>query len=850
VTSRLASLLVQEGTVSAKKMAEAFQRQVIYGGTLDTILLEMDIVDEATLIDALARASQLPTAGDLPSGESLQAAGASRWFPHSVCERFRAVPISLEGNVLRVLVTDPPDRKQLDELGYLLSLSVDPIIVPEHRFMQAVELVYKVPLPARFQSLTGKLRQRAPKVDPTLARVAEVAQSMKPVKLEPPANVVVGTPAKVETYDSALPTITMPTLSPELLQKPPEKPALEPEKPELPRERTIVSDVPMARAPITDEIPVPKRITLEMPLTGRVTQEFDVPRVDEEVQERVPDAPDAPSREMPEQPTPRLTMRQEASPVAQIAAELPARVRDEPNEPTALPLAEAVKLLEVAADRDNIFESVCRGARSLLDFVALFTVQGEQALGRLALSKGWASKDIVGRIAVPLDRPSSLQTTARSHAPFLGRLGDEPVSQEALHALGRKSPMPGVLVPIVLKERTVALLYGDAAGKALDAAVVGDLSSLAGAAARGFQRLILKQKGGEYSKAPGKAAKLSSAPSDEAKGGAWGAAKDPSAGKVKAAAAGGLAAAMGIKEPGVPRSSLHEMPTQQIRQLDQMLDMDALISSVLMSDERAKYSADALAALGERAALAVVARMPGPLKLARHALRGPTPPLAEHGPLLALVARFGKHALGPLLARLNDSSIDVRYYAALAVGELQAVEGVAPLGLRLFDPDTGVRGVAIEGLRRYGDIAEMRVLIESLRGELPGPDPLRQQFAAEALGTMRDAAAVPRLIELVKHDDAAVVLAARHALLDITKQDFGTSRWRWRSWWERHRGEPRVEWMLEGLGHSEAEVRESASEELRTISADNFGYHFDLPKREREEARKRWVDWWRTQKKN
>src|SRR5262249_61439319 len=67
MTSRLASLLVQDGLVSPKKMAEAFQRQVIYGGTLDTILLEMDVVDEGTLLDALGRASALPIAGDLPS---------------------------------------------------------------------------------------------------------------------------------------------------------------------------------------------------------------------------------------------------------------------------------------------------------------------------------------------------------------------------------------------------------------------------------------------------------------------------------------------------------------------------------------------------------------------------------------------------------------------------------------------------------------------------------------------------------------------------------------------------------------------------------------------------------------
>jgi Type II secretion system (T2SS), protein E, N-terminal domain/HEAT repeats/PBS lyase HEAT-like repeat len=799
VTSRLASLLVQENIVGAKKMAEAFQRQVIYGGTLDTILLEMDIIDEGALVEALGRASQLPTAGDLPSAEALQASGAARWFPHSVCERYRAVPISLDGNVLRVLVTDPPDRKQLDELGYMLSLSVDPIIVPEHRFMQAVELVYHVALPARFQSLSAKLRQRSATVpsmpavslDPTLAQVADVAAAMTAAAAEKKA-------------EANAPAVEPPD---EEAETPVEKPAAE-------TRRAVVTDVPM---------PV-----------GR--------------------APAAPEKELPEAPTPRLTTRQLSAPAAQIAVEVAARVRDEPAEPSALPFGEALSLLERAGDRDAIFESLCRGARSQLGFVALFTVQNEQALGRMALGQGWVAKEIVSRIVVPLDAPSPLSTTTRSLAPFLGRLGDEAASQSALEAMGRPHPTPALLAPVVLRERTVALLYGDNGGKPLDGAdtIVAGLSTLTAAAARAFQRLILKQKGGEYSKGPSSpSAKLGTPAAEHGGGvGAWRESSVEDTAKLRAAPAGGLAAAMGVKEQKqtpAPRSPIHELPTQQIRQLssDRLLDMDAIIASVLVGDDRSRYSADSLVALGEQGALAVVARMPGPLKLARHTLRGPTPPLAEHGPLLALVSKFGKTALGPLLARLNDASVEVRYYATLAVGELKAPEAAKALGLRLLDSDTGVRAVAIQGLARFGDGTELRVLMESLRGELPGPDPLRQEYAAEALGALRDPQAVPRLIELVKHPDASVVLAARHALTEITKQDFGTSRWRWRSWWERHRNEPRLEWMLEGLGHPEAEVRESASEELRSLSTETFGYHFDLPKREREEARRKWIDWWR-----
>mgnify|MGYP000029008709 CR=1 FL=1 len=42
-------------------------------------------------------------------------------------------------------------------------------------------------------------------------------------------------------------------------------------------------------------------------------------------------------------------------------------------------------------------------------------------------------------------------------------------------------------------------------------------------------------------------------------------------------------------------------------------------------------------------------------------------------------------------------------------------------------------------------------------------------------------AAVPRLIELVDHKDAAVAEAARRALLVVTKQDFGRKERAWRA---------------------------------------------------------------------
>ncbi len=814
MTSRLASLLVQDGLVSAKKMAEAFQRQVIYGGTLDTILLEMDVIDEGTLVDALGRASALPIAGDLPSLEQLQAApggSVQKWMPLALSERHRAVPVALDGSSLRVLVIDPPDRKQLDELGYTLSLTIDPIIVPEHRFVQAVELVYGVPVPARFASLAAKLRQRA--TDPNRAKLTPSQPSlpMQPARErvilpEPNAPVPVGDRVKDGT----------PT---------------EPQRVPIMRPKQVEPVVETARKVVTD-VPMPTATPTPAPATRPAAT-----------------APSVPS--------------------------VPSSAAD----PSPLSIEAAREAIDAANDRDGIFESLCRGARARLPFAAILTVHGELAAGKLALGGAWLDKHALAGVSVALDKPSPFRAAAVGRAPYLGRLGDDALGAATLAQLARKPPLPALLMPIVLRDRAVALLYADNDGREIEADVVAELSTLVAAAARSFQRLILRAKGGDYAKAAPSSGGAKLATSESAEGvasaGAWRQASGEG-GAVRARAtqprfsvalvnavkdelqsgnalrsatatphdgelsAGAYHVAGEGRAANAPQSELHDAPTQPLG------DVDGLIASVERQDEHAAMSADALVAMGQRAAVALVARMPGPLRLDRHALRGPTPPLAQHGPLLAVLQRLGHTARETLLSRLGDPSLEVRYYATLALGELRASDVVAPLGTRLYDPDAGVRRAAVEALSQFPESSDLVALVEQMRAELPGPDALRQRYAAEALGVMKDVTSVPRLIELVKHTDPSVVAAARKALVEVTKQDFGTSRWRWRSWWERHRDQPRVEWMLEGLAHAEPEVRLSAAEELRAVSQKDVGYTFDGPKREREESRKKWIDWVRS----
>ncbi|MEK6608994.1 MAG: hypothetical protein AABZ30_15140 [Myxococcota bacterium] len=178
--SRLGSLLVQDGVVTVKAIEEAFQRQVLFGGELDTILLEMGVVDEGLLLEYLSRSAGLP-----PGGLALVEASAESFpgIPADVAIAARVAPASVRAGTLIVLVTDPPDRKRLDELAFRLGMEVSPRVVPEVTFHLALERVYGMAPPARLEPLAAPRRAAAPPL-PANAPAVETAPSARPAALQ------------------------------------------------------------------------------------------------------------------------------------------------------------------------------------------------------------------------------------------------------------------------------------------------------------------------------------------------------------------------------------------------------------------------------------------------------------------------------------------------------------------------------------------------------------------------------------------------------------------------------------------------------------------------------------------
>src|ERR1700760_3574217 len=113
--SRLSSLLVRDGLVGVKRMEKAFQRQVIYGGSLDTILLEMGLVPEERLTQYLALASGLPPPAR-DEGSRVQPAAIAT-ISRELAQQYRAVPLTIDGEALRVLVCAPLEIAELEDLA-------------------------------------------------------------------------------------------------------------------------------------------------------------------------------------------------------------------------------------------------------------------------------------------------------------------------------------------------------------------------------------------------------------------------------------------------------------------------------------------------------------------------------------------------------------------------------------------------------------------------------------------------------------------------------------------------------------------------------------------------------------
>ncbi len=494
-----------------------------------------------------------------------------------------------------------------------------------------------------------------------------------------------------------------------------------------------------------------------------------------------------------------------------------------------VPVVAARELLAIADDRDSVFLTLLRAARMRARWAGLLTVQGGAAIGRVAIAEPGLDTAAVNTVLIPLDAMSPWRAVVASKQPHIGPIvsGDPGIDAMALR-LGGTMPPSALLMPVVLRDRVVAIVVAHRVHSDLRLTDVTELLPLSNSAAEAIGRLIVKSKSAGY-RAPVAIAD----PVDTQK------LHKPSA-KTAAKDAAWVAPP---PEPPPEVPGYDEGLEVSISQ-----DPPAPIEDVVDEIEAARegHAEEAIAEAVERATETIgelMRRFPGKLRNDRFTVAGRPLRAAQYGGLLELVIRLGSISSDLLIDKMSAPQRDVRFYAAVCAAELRPRTAVFALAERLFDQDFGVRACAIEALAGY-PVQDLGTALVRARRALHSSDVEVVAAAAAAITELGDTEAVVDLIGAIERHDRAGE-HARRALVALTAQDFGTNERKWRKWYEGARSRHRIEWLIEGLGHKEDAIRESAINDLRRLTGEYFGYHHDLPKRDREAAAQKWINWWR-----
>lgn len=476
--STLTSLLVRDQRVSVRKIEEAIQRQVIVGGGLDTVLLELGELPEDVMAAYCAAVhGLLPATRDevmrLPRD-------TVRIVPREVAERHRLIPLVLEAGTLVVAVTDPLESAVEEQLSFLLGVDLVQRIVTEARLAAALHHHYGVEMSPRLRRLTDKLRQREPGVVPFVAplEVNLVERASNDWTRDDEGDDEDDTDDEDER--DAPPTAEAEAEGPRTRRFGVVAP------PTLDNEAAVRVGVAQVVGVRYGSRPPPA--PSEPPAAAAT--EISIPRAP-----AVPSVPAPAARDHAPEP-PRVSVPKSAV-LRRHRGPLTAR--------------KAVELLGEADSRDTILEISFAFTRQFFDTTALFVVHEDSAEVIDLVGPG-ASFDEARRPGVALDEPGSFPLVREGVVPLITHLDQSDSDRAIRRTLGRDDAMPAVLVPVAIKQRVVLVLYGDRSGDDFGLADVPELLAFAPRMSEAFQRLILRSKRG---RGPARQAPVEPAPPTE-----------------------------------------------------------------------------------------------------------------------------------------------------------------------------------------------------------------------------------------------------------------------------------------------------------------------------------------------
>lgn len=137
---RLGDLLVRQNLLTEAQLKIALDQQKKTGRKLGRVIVESGFMTEESLCEGLAKQIQVPFV-NLKAFDLNPA--VVKLLPEAQARRFRALPLEMAGERVRVGMADPTDLFSHDELVRILRREIEPAVVTESALLATFDRVYR-----------------------------------------------------------------------------------------------------------------------------------------------------------------------------------------------------------------------------------------------------------------------------------------------------------------------------------------------------------------------------------------------------------------------------------------------------------------------------------------------------------------------------------------------------------------------------------------------------------------------------------------------------------------------------------------------------------------------------------
>lgn len=484
---RLGLALINRGDIKREELDEALANQVLVGGHLATCLWELGIERIEKLAEYSAMALHLRYVPAKTIAETPDK--VLKIFSKQFVAMHRIIPLAVKNKELSVATCEPWNLAALDEAAFHSRLKIQPFYCSEVQLMRLMEELYDIEIDGRFQ-LEPQLRNNrkpyvpaavtpAAKDSVKLASAASISalksatiKSPPASKEEPKASAVSAPPAApIPDKTTAKRPSRLPRQSPiEIVRQRPPKPveptAREPTAPVTTAALASSEFTPPA-APASPPVSAPPPVA--PPIEEEVFELTDV----------VLEAEAADLSSSDDEIAAAQAAMAEAQPLAAVEREW-------------LPLTdmkEAYKLLDAAANRDELGEVLVRVALAKGKRALLFTRTGDNWNGWVGAGPGVVSH-AVKSLCFASDKGTCFGLVGATGAQFLGPLQKHATHDRLLESLGGQKPASAGLFPVHFKGRVVFGIYLDGGGGKYIDPNIADILILAQKVPLAIERLI------------------------------------------------------------------------------------------------------------------------------------------------------------------------------------------------------------------------------------------------------------------------------------------------------------------------------------------------------------------------